>query len=109
MVIERKLDEIQPQFLSAADRRKAMQNFQKFLMKSFRYVPANYYLAIGIGLGLAIGSALGISIGFSLGTKDIALGIAIGNGFGLTVGVLVGGYLDKKARAENRVLDNLSI
>lgn len=108
MIIERKLDEIQTQLLTPADRKKAMNGFRSFLNGSLRYVPVNQFVSLGVGVGLAFGTGLGVSIGVIVGQPDgIAIGAAIGSSVGLVCGLLAGRHYDKKAIKENRVLENL--
>jgi hypothetical protein len=76
------------------------------LIEDFGFVPLNYYLTPGIGIGLALGSALGITLGIPF-ENGIVFGPMIGSGLGLLVGLVVGMYLDKKKETANRTLKNL--
>ncbi|WP_462280687.1 hypothetical protein [Salinivirga cyanobacteriivorans] len=108
MVIDRKLDEIQPQLLAPADRKKAVQNFMKFISETLGFVPAHHYISIGVGIGLASGTALGVLIGLLLSQPyGIAYGASIGSSTGLAFGLVIGRFLDNKAVRENRVLKYL--
>lgn len=108
MIIDRKLDEIQPQLLVPADRKKAVQNFIKFISDTLGFVPAHHYISLGVGVGLALGTGLGISIGVLFAQPyGIAYGASIGSSSGLAFGLVVGRFLDNKAVKENRVLKYL--
>ena len=66
----------------------------KHLQKSHKMVTQGQYFGIAMTIGTAIGTALGAAF------DNIAIGAAIGTALGL----LVGGYLDRKAKEEGRVI-----
>lgn len=88
------------------DLNSSFKKFRKSLTGDFGFVPANYYLSLGIGFGLALGTALGISLGAPF-DKGIVYGPMIGSGIGLVGGLIIGMFLDKKKESENRILKNL--
>ncbi|MBD3275791.1 MAG: hypothetical protein GF372_10785 [Candidatus Marinimicrobia bacterium] len=83
-----------------------LKRLRKSLENDFGFVSSNYYLALGIGIGLGIGTALGITFGVPF-ENGIVFGPMVGSGIGLIGGLFIGGYLDMKKEAENRVLKNL--
>lgn len=73
------------------------------LQKRLGLVPENYYTTLWMALGI---SAFGLPIGIVIFTlSGSAAFIGIGLIFGVAGGLALGTSLDKKAKAENKVLD----
>jgi hypothetical protein len=77
---------------------KAIEGMVEHLKKVHKLVEKGHYMGMGIGIGMAIGAVAGGSLGAIL--DNTGLGTAIGVGLGLAIG----GYLDRKAREEGRVI-----
>lgn len=71
-----------------------LSTYKQLLLKKYQVVPQGYYMLVWMPLGIAIGLPFGLIF------KNIALGIPIGIGLGLAIG----GFLDLKAKRENRQL-----
>lgn len=83
-----------------------LKKLRKLLIENFGFLPANYYVSLGLGIGIALGTSLGISLGSPF-NKGLIFGPMIGLIIGLIVGLMVGMFLDKKQESENRTLKNL--
>lgn len=83
--------------------RACRNHILKVAQKNHKWFPINYHRSLYSGIGLAaIGVPVGTALGLSLGTMAyLGLGLPIG----LVVGLAIGGYLDKKAKKENRVIN----
>ncbi|MFB9861767.1 hypothetical protein [Rufibacter immobilis] len=73
---------------------KRINALKKLVREQYKLVSKGYYSAIWLPLGIGIGLPWGAMF------KNIALGIPIGVGIGLGIG----GYLDRKAEKEGRVI-----
>jgi len=73
--------------------KKQVSKFQQFVQKEFQFVTQHYYMQLGVGVGMCFGVAFG---SFS----NMGLGIS----FGMFAGIIVGKFLDQKAKEEGRVL-----
>ncbi|NVK05015.1 MAG: hypothetical protein HWD92_09330 [Flavobacteriia bacterium] len=104
--IETTISPILDNIKSRKDFKSSIKMLRKSLMKDFKFTPANYYLTFGIGLGLAIGTSMGISLGVPF-DNGIVLGQVLGASLGLVGGAVIGMFLDKNKKSENRTLKNL--
>jgi hypothetical protein len=77
---------------------KEINNLVEHLKKVHKLVERGHYIGMGIGIGMLIGAAVGGSLGAALDSPGI--GTAVGIGLGLAIG----GYLDKKAEREGKVI-----
>ena len=68
------------------------------LKKEHRLVTEGHYSAVWGGIGTAIGVGIGVAMDAITGRSGFGFIIGIG------IGVAVGRYLDKKAKAEGRVI-----
>ena len=73
---------------------KTMNNIIKHLQKQHKLVNEGHYIGIGMAIGAGIGTALGA----------IFENPGVGTGIGTAVGLAIGGYLDKKAKNEGKVI-----
>ena len=73
---------------------KKIDSITKHLRKQHKLVSPGYYKGIWTGIGMAVGTGLSAALGNP----------GIGTGIGIVLGLAVGGYLDKKAEKEGRVL-----
>ena len=73
---------------------KMLNNIAKHLQKHHKLVSEGHYIGIGMAIGIGIGTALGA----------IFENPGAGTGIGTAVGLAIGGYLDKKAKKEGRVI-----
>ncbi len=77
---------------------KAVNGLVEHLKKVHKLVEKGHYMGMGIGIGMAIGAVAGGSLGAVF--DNAGIGTAIGIGLGLAIG----GYLDRKAKEEGRVI-----
>ena len=73
---------------------RTIANIVKHLQKTHKLISQGQYLGIGLTIGTGVGMALGNVMG------STTLGIAIG----IVLGLAVGAYLDRKAKAEGRII-----
>ena len=84
------------------DIKKVLNDFKRFLHKTFSLVLKNYYTNLYITLGASIGIISGIIIGERF---EKSLGIALGIGIGMLLGAFIGRSKDAKAFSEGRVIE----
>ena len=80
-----------------------LKKLRKMLMEDFKYVPASYYMTLGLSLGLAMGTSLGVAFGIPF-EKGLVFGQMFGASIGLVAGMLIGIQLDKKKAEQNLVI-----
>ncbi|MCM4170539.1 hypothetical protein DHD32_03525 [Arenibacter sp. TNZ] len=80
---------------------KTLNEFKRFLNKTFSLVSKNYYTNLYITLGASFGIISGIIIGERF---EKSLGIALGIGVGMIIGLFIGKSKDAKALNEGRVI-----
>lgn len=104
VAIEAKLDELKLESTPKYRKRylkKRLNDFKRFLIKSFTLTTKNYYTNLYVGLGMSFGVAFGIIIG---GRTDSSMGLSLGIGIGMVIGMLLGKSKDALAMSEDRVI-----
>ncbi len=76
---------------------KKINSIVKHLQKEHKLVTKGHYSRMGVGIGFAIGVAIGATIGARVDNTGIGFPIGI-------AGILVGRYLDNKAKKEGRII-----
>ena len=82
--------------------KNTLNEFKRFLTKTFSLVSKNYYTNLYISLGAGFGAISGIIIGERF---EKSLGIALGIGVGMLIGLFIGKSKDAKALNEGRVIN----
>ncbi len=77
---------------------KAITDLTEHLKNVHKLVDKGHYMGIGIGIGMAIGGGIGAALGAVADSPGIGIGIGAG------LGLVVGAYLDRRARAEGKVI-----
>jgi len=73
---------------------KKINSIIKHLQKHHKLVTEGHYIGIGMAIGVGIGTAIGAVLGNP----------GAGTGIGTAIGLAAGGYLEKKAKKEGRVI-----
>ena len=74
--------------------KKALTQFEKYLMDTFSLTTKTYYARTGIALGMTFGLLFGVVF---LSNLERSMGIALGISVGMFIGLLIGQHLDSKA------------
>jgi hypothetical protein len=77
---------------------RSISGFIEHLKKVHRLVDKGHYTGMGVGIGLAVGGGIGAALG------AVADNPGIGTGIGIALGMAVGAFLDRKAKAEDKVI-----
>ena len=102
--IQQELSEMEPSSPAFSKQlRNSRARIVNHLAKEEDIIPPGYHRGMWIGVGMG---AFGVPIGVALGSALENMGlIGIGIPFGLVIGIAIGSGLDKKAKAEGRVLN----
>ena len=81
--------------------RKALREFEKFLIASFSLTVKGYYTKLGTAFGISFGLLFGLIF---LSSWERSMGISLGMLLGMVIGLTIGRSMDAKAITEDRVL-----
>jgi hypothetical protein len=77
---------------------QSITGFIEHLKKVHRLVDKGHYTGLGVGIGMAVGGGIGAALG------AVADNPGIGTGIGIALGMAIGAFLDRKAKAEGKVI-----
>ena len=81
--------------------KKALAQFEKYLMNTFSLVTKGYYTQNGIALGMTFGLLVGLVF---LSSLERSMGIALGMSLGMFIGLIIGRNLDTQALSAGRIV-----
>lgn len=81
--------------------KKALLQFEKYLLDTFSLSTKSYYTNRGIALGMTFGLLVGTVL---LNNFERSMGISLGMAFGMFTGLLIGRHLDEKALAAGKII-----
>lgn len=81
--------------------KKALAQFEKYLMDTFSLITEGYYVKNGIALGMTLGLLVGVVF---LSSLERSMGIALGMSLGMFIGLIIGRNLDAKALSSGRMV-----
>ncbi len=81
--------------------KKALRQFEKYLMDTFSLTTKGYYTKTGIALGMTFGLLFGVVL---LSNLERSMGISLGMSLGMFIGLIIGRNLDEKALSTGKMV-----
>ena len=81
--------------------KKALTQFEKYLMDTFSLTTKGYYAKTGIALGMTFGLLFGVVL---LSNLERSMGISLVVSLGMFIGLIIGRNLDEKALSTGKMV-----